>query len=285
MASSSPSAPPAELDSGAVGFSWEAHRRASRDSAGRRARSAIGIASVLRPHQATTTGMSSPPHARVLTLRWLGPRPPYLPAARPPLRPFSAGSVRCLSTCILAPAHSEAQLKHKHVESQNLDILICSHHIHWHYSPSAWSSAFDAMEAMAAVRTDSTCVAERKIPKDNSIKMPSHVNSVVGATASGLERARGKADSGVGLWSTRDLIYLIVYQWISAAGQRCSRDGRGQSFEDGVYLRWYQQIVLHDSFRSRRYHILKEILIMACTSRVPVDLGGFSAAATCATII
>ncbi|XP_071682834.1 uncharacterized protein [Lolium perenne] len=194
MASSSPSAPPAELDSGAVGFSWEAHRRASRDSAGRRARSAIGIA-------------------------------------------------------------------------------------------SAWSSAFDAMEAMAAVRTDSTCVAERKIPKDNSIKMPSHVNSVVGATASGLERARGKADSGVGLWSTRDLIYLIVYQWISAAGQRCSRDGRGQSFEDGVYLRWYQQIVLHDSFRSRRYHILKEILIMACTSRVPVDLGGFSAAATCATII
>nr|XP_051219043.1 uncharacterized protein LOC127336288 isoform X5 [Lolium perenne] len=214
MASSSPSAPPAELDSGAVGFSWEAHRRASRDSAGRRARSAIGIASV----------------------------------------PF------------------------QYMEFQ-------SHHIHWHYSPSAWSSAFDAMEAMAAVRTDSTCVAERKIPKDNSIKMPSHVNSVVGATASGLERARGKADSGVGLWSTRDLIYLIVYQWISAAGQRCSRDGRGQSFEDGVYLRWYQQIVLHDSFRSRRYHILKEILIMACTSRVPVDLGGFSAAATCATII
>jgi hypothetical protein len=65
------------------------------------------------------------------------------------------------------------------------------------------------MEAMAAVRTDITCVAERKIPKDNSIKMPSHVNSVVGAAASGLERARGKADSGVGLWSTRDLIYLI----------------------------------------------------------------------------
>ncbi|XP_051219041.1 uncharacterized protein [Lolium perenne] len=185
-----------------------------------------------------------------------------------------------------AGRHTEelAGIRQGGVHDQLLELLQ-SHHIHWHYSPSAWSSAFDAMEAMAAVRTDSTCVAERKIPKDNSIKMPSHVNSVVGATASGLERARGKADSGVGLWSTRDLIYLIVYQWISAAGQRCSRDGRGQSFEDGVYLRWYQQIVLHDSFRSRRYHILKEILIMACTSRVPVDLGGFSAAATCATII